>query len=368
MEKVKVGIIGCGKISGIYMENCAKFDMLDLVACADIDLTRAKEQAEAYQIPKAVTVSELLADPEIELVINLTIPQVHASVCLEALEAGKHVYVEKPLAVTREEGKQVLERAKELGLLVGCAPETFFGTGIQTALRTIKEGHIGTPVSAAAFMMSRGHEHWHPDPEFYYAAGGGPMFDMGPYYLTALIQLLGPIESVTGMTSTALEERVITSEKKRGQTVKVEIPTHVTGLMRFRDGAVASIITSFDIFGGSTLPNIEIHGTKGTLLVPDPNTFGGPVKLRQMGETEWTEIPLIPGYDHNTRGIGPADMAYAIRSGRKHRASGELAYHVLEAMWAFHDASSSGEYYTMQSTCESPKPLPADLPLYTLDQ
>ena len=367
MEKVKVGIIGCGKISGIYMENCSKFDILDLVACADLDLERAKEQAAAYQIPRAVTVPELLADPEIELVINLTIPAVHASVCLEALEAGKHVYVEKPLAVSREEGKQVLDRAAELGLLVGCAPETFFGTGIQTALRIIEEGHIGTPVSAAAFMMSRGHEHWHPDPEFYYAAGGGPMFDMGPYYLTALIQLLGPIASVTGMTSTALEERVITSEKKQGQKIQVDIPTHVTGLMRFQGGAVASIITSFDIFGGSSLPNIEIHGTKGSLLVPDPNTFGGPVKWRRMGETEWTEVTLIPGYDSNMRGIGPADMAYAIRSGRSHRASGELAYHVLEAMWAFHDASSEGKHYTMQSTCESPKPLPADLPLYTLD-
>ncbi|MEF3352837.1 Gfo/Idh/MocA family oxidoreductase [Paenibacillus sp. GYB006] len=368
MEKVKVGIIGCGKISGIYMENCSKFEILELVACADLDLDRAKEQAATYQIPRALTVPELLADPEIELVINLTIPAVHASVCLEALEAGKHVYVEKPLAVTREEGKQVLDRAAELGLLVGCAPETFFGTGIQTALKMIEEGRIGTPVSAAAFMMSRGHEHWHPDPEFYYAAGGGPMFDMGPYYLTALIQLLGPIASITGMTSAALEEREITSEKKRGQKVKVDIPTHVTGLIRFQGGAVASIITSFDIFGGSTLPNMEIHGTKGTLLVPDPNTFGGPVKWRGVGDSEWTEVPLIPGYDRNTRGIGPADMAYAIRSGRSHRASGELAYHVLEAMWAFHDASSEGKHYTMQSTCETPKPLPTDLPLYTLDQ
>jgi predicted dehydrogenase len=217
-------------------------------------------------------------------------------------------------------------------------------------------------------MMSRGHEHWHPDPEFYYAAGGGPMFDMGPYYLTALVQLLGPIRGISGMTGAALAERTITSEKKQGQKIKVDIPTHVAGLIDFQNGAIGTLITSFDVFGGSTLPNIEIYGTKGTLLVPDPNTFGGPVKYRLTGETEWTEEPLLPGYNENTRGIGPADMAYAIRSGRAHRASGELAYHVLEAMWGFHDASDDGKRYEMSSTCAIPAPLPLDLPKYTLDQ
>ncbi|MCM3126819.1 MULTISPECIES: Gfo/Idh/MocA family oxidoreductase [unclassified Paenibacillus] len=367
MDKVKVGIIGCGKISSIYMENCNKFECLELVACADLDLSRAEEQAKAYGIPRAVSVQELLNDPEIELVINLTIPAVHADVCLQAIEAGKHVYVEKPLAVTREEGAAVLQAAREKGLLVGSAPETFFGTGIQTSLKLIEEGLIGTPVAATAFMMSRGHEFWHPDPEFYYAKGGGPMFDMGPYYLTALIQLLGPISSITGMTGKALDERTISSEKKFGQKIKVEIPTHVAGLLRFEQGAIGTIVTSFDIFGGSQLPNIEIYGTEGTLRVPDPNTFGGPVLLKRIGEKDWEEVELLPGYDQNTRGIGPADMAYAIRSGREHRASGELAYHVLEAMWAFHDASDDGQHYTMKSTCKRPASLPADLPLYTLD-
>lgn len=367
MNKMKVGIIGCGKISGIYMENCHRFDILELYAVADLDQGRAEEQAVAFNVPHVYSVDEILADPEIELIINLTIPGVHADVCLSALEAGKHVYVEKPLAVTREQGQAVLDLAHQKGLLVGCAPETFFGSGIQTSLKLIEDGVIGSPVAATAFMMSRGHEHWHPDPEFYYAVGGGPMFDMGPYYLTALVQLLGPIAAISGMTGKAMDQRTITSEKKRGQTIPVDIPTHVAGLLRFKQGAVGTLITSFDIFGGSTLPPIEVYGTQGTLQVPDPNTFGGPVRYRLLGEQEWTEVPLLPGYQENTRGIGVADMAYAIRSGRPHRASGELAYHVLEAMWAFHDSSDQQTVYPMQSTCLRPAALPENLPLYTLD-
>ncbi|MCV9951643.1 Gfo/Idh/MocA family protein [Paenibacillus sp. BT-177] len=367
MKKMKVGIIGCGKISGIYMENCHLFDILELFAVADLDQSRAEEQAIAFNVPNVYSVDEILADPQIELIINLTIPAVHAEVCLRALEAGKHVYVEKPLAVTREQGQAVLDLAHQKGLLVGCAPETFFGSGIQTSLKLIEDGVIGNPVAATAFMMSRGHEHWHPDPEFYYAVGGGPMFDMGPYYLTALVQLLGPIATISGMTSKAIDQRTITSEKKRGQTIPVDIPTHVAGLLRFKQGAVGTLITSFDIFGGSTLPPIEVYGTHGTLQVPDPNTFGGPVRFRLLGEHNWTEVPLLPGYQENTRGIGVADMAYAIRNGRPHRASGELAYHVLEAMWAFHESSDQQTFYTMQSTCQRPAALPENLPLYTLD-
>lgn len=367
MDKVKVGIIGCGKISGIYMENCLKFEILELKACADVDMSRARAQAEHYGIPQVYTVDQLLEDPEIEIIINLTIPAAHAEISLRALEAGKHVYVEKPLAVTREEGQRVLELAKAKGLLVGSAPETFLGAGIQTALKLIDEGAIGRPVAATAFMMSRGHEHWHPDPEFYYAAGGGPMFDMGPYYLTALVQLLGPIDAVAGMTGKALTERKITSEKKAGQSIRVDIPTHVAGTLRFESGVIGTMITSFDIFGGSELPPIEIYGTEGTLRVPDPNTFGGPVRYRKTGEQEWHEAELLAGYDQNTRGIGPADMAYAVRTGRAHRASGELAYHVLEAMWAFHDSSDALRFYEMESTCSRPAPLPQGLAPYTLD-
>ncbi|MNS67147.1 putative oxidoreductase YcjS [compost metagenome] len=358
MQKVKVGIIGCGKISSIYMENCNQFEILDLAACADLDLDRARQQAEKYNIPLACSVDELLSHPEIRIIINLTIPAVHAEICLKALEAGKHVYVEKPLAVTREQGRSVLEKAKEKGLLLGSAPETFLGAGIQTALKLVREGVIGRPVSATAFMMSRGHESWHPDPEFYYAEGGGPMFDMGPYYLTALVQLLGPIKRVAGITGKALTERTITSSKKYGQTIPVGIPTHIAGTLEFEQGAIVTMITSFDIFGESTLPPIEIHGTGGSILVPDPNTFGGTVKYRKAGDSEWISQPLVEGYSSDSRGIGTADMADALLHNRQHRANGELAYHVLEAMWAFHDSSDSGSYYEMHSTCRSPEPLP----------
>ncbi|ANS74356.1 oxidoreductase [Paenibacillus yonginensis] len=357
MKPVKVGIIGCGKISGIYMENCKKFEHLELIACADLDRTQAESKAAEYGIPRVYSPEELLNDPDVELVINLTIPAAHASVCLEALQAGKHVYVEKPLAVTREQGQEVLRTAREKGLLVGCAPETFYGAGIQTCLQLIQSGRIGRPVAASAFMMSGGHESWHPSPEFYYAKGGGPMFDMGPYYLTALIQLLGPIKRITGITGKALEERVITSSPKAGQKIKVDIPTHVAGVLEFQQGAIATLVTSFDVFGGSTLPPIEIYGTHGTLKVPDPNTFGGKVEYKLAGESEWTEQPLLPGFSENARGIAAADMAEAIRTGRPHRATGDLAYHVLEAMWAFHDASDEQGHYTMQSTCEVPAPM-----------
>jgi predicted dehydrogenase len=361
MEKIRVGIVGCGKISGIYFKNCSTYPDMEVAACADLSLERAQAAAEEHGIVKACSVEELLADPAIDIVINLTIPAAHAEVCLKALEAGKHVYVEKPLAVTREEGQQILAKAAEKKLLVGSAPDTFLGGGIQTSIKLIEDGWIGTPVAATAFMMGRGHEHWHPDPEFYYAKGGGPMFDMGPYYLTALVAMLGPIRQVSGMTKVSFPERTITSEKKYGQTIQVETPTHVAGLLDFHSGAIGTIITSFDVFGGAQLPRIEVYGSLGTISVPDPNTFGGPVRLKRHDAKEWMEIPLSHGYAENGRGLGVLDMAYAIRGGRLNRANGELAYHVLEAMHGFHDSSDQGKHYQMQSTCERPKAMPSGL-------
>lgn len=361
MRRVKAGIIGCGKISGIYLKNCKSFEALDVTACADLSLERAQAAAEEHGIAKACTVDELLGDPEIEIVINLTIPAAHSDICLKALEAGKHVHVEKPLAVTREEGQAILAKARDKSLLVGGAPDTFLGGGIQTCIKLIEDGWIGAPVAATAFMMGRGHEHWHPDPEFYYAKGGGPMFDMGPYYLTALVAMLGPIRMVSGMTGTAFPERIITSEKKYGQTIQVETPTHVAGLLQFHSGVIGTIVTSFDVFGGAQLPRIEVYGSLGTLSVPDPNNFGGPVRLRRHDGKDWMEMPLTHGYTDNSRGLGVLDMAYAIRGGRANRASGELAYHVLEAMHGFHDSSEAGRHYEMQSTCKRPNMMPAGL-------
>jgi predicted dehydrogenase len=361
LKKTKVGIIGCGNISGIYFKAGQTFNNIEIVAAADMVLERAKAKAEEFGVPKACSVEELLADPDIELVVNLTIPKAHASVCTAALEAGKHVHVEKPLAVNREDGKRVLELAKSKGLRVGCAPDTFLGGGLQTCRKLIDDGWIGQPVAATAFMLCHGHESWHPDPAFYYEVGGGPMFDMGPYYLTALVSLLGPVTRLTGSARVTFPERTITSQPKYGTKVTVETPTHIAGVMDFSNGAIGTLVTSFDVWAAN-VPLIEIYGTEGSLSVPDPNGFGGPVRVRRMGAKEWSEVPLTHGFAENSRGIGVADMAAAIERGRPHRVSGDLAYHVLDLMEGFHDASRDGRHYSPVSTVERPAPLPLGLP------
>jgi predicted dehydrogenase len=366
MRQVNVGVVGCGNISGIYFKSGKTFQILNVVACADLIRERAEAAAKEHSIPKVCSTDELLADPDVQIVLNLTIPNAHYDVSLKALEAGKHVHVEKPLAITREEGRRLLEAAKAKGLRIGCAPDTFMGAGLQTCRKLIDDGRIGKPIGATAFMLCHGHESWHPDPEFYYKAGGGPMFDMGPYYLTALISLMGPIEGVAGAARITFPERTITSAPKRGTKITVDTPTHIAGIINFASGAIGTIVTSFDVWA-SELPCIEIYGSEGSLSVPDPNGFGGPVRLRRMGESEWSEAPLTHGFAENSRGIGVADMAYAIGSGRRHRANGEMAYHVLEAMHGFHDAAKDGKLYRMQSTCDRPTPLPTGLPPDALD-
>ena len=355
MEKVKVGIIGCGNISGIYFKNLTQtFRITEVAACADLIPERAAEKAKEFNIPKACTVEELLADPEIRIVVNLTIPASHTEVNLAALKAGKNVHCEKPLAITREDGKKVIELAKEKGLRVGCAPDTFLGGGLQTCRKLIDDGWIGTPVAATAFMTCHGHESWHPSPEFYYQVGGGPMFDMGPYYLTALISLLGPVRRATGSARVSFPQRTITSKPKYGKVIDVEVPTHVAGVLDFENGAVATMITSFDIWNAN-LPRIEIYGSEGSLSVPDPNCFDGPVLFSAHGQNEWKEIPLVFGYSENSRGIGVADMAHKLVSGGLHRANGNLAYHVLDIMQGIHDASREGRHYDLTSTCGRPE-------------
>ena len=306
-----------------------------------------------------------MADPAIEIVVNLTIPKAHAEVNLAAIAAGKNVHCEKPLAVTREDGRRTLAAAQEKGVLLGCAPDTFMGGGSQTCRKLIDDGWIGKPVALTAFMTCHGHESWHPDPEFYYEPGGGPMLDMGPYYLTALVNLVGPVARVTGSTRVTFAERVITSQPKYGKHVNVETPTHIAGVMDFANGAVGTIITSFDVWFAD-LPRIEIYGTAGSLSVPDPNTFGGPVKVRRAGAAAWSEVPHTHS-DDVSRGIGVADMAYALRYGRPHRANGALGYHVLDVMHAFQDASESGQHVKIASTCTQPAALPLGLPAGELD-
>ncbi|HAJ35695.1 MAG TPA: oxidoreductase [Chloroflexi bacterium] len=357
-KPVAVGVIGCGNISGAYMRMLKTLPIVQVTACADLRMEAAQALAAQYDVPRVLSVPALLADPDIEIVLNLTTPQGHGEIALAALTAGKSVYNEKPLALTREEGRQMLALAAAKGLRVGGAPDTFLGGGLQTCRELIDAGAIGTPVAATAFMMSRGHEHWHPNPAFYYQMGGGPMFDMGPYYLTALVSLLGPVQRVTGATRITRAQRTITSQPHYGEIINVEVPTHVTGLLDFAAGPIGTIITTFDV-QASTLPWIEIYGTTGTLAVPDPNTFGGPVRLRMTGDNAWQEIPVTRPYTENSRGLGLADMAEGLRSGRPHRANGDLAYHVLDIMHAIHDASATGHHVQLESTCARPEAMPA---------
>ncbi|UOQ44032.1 Gfo/Idh/MocA family oxidoreductase [Halobacillus salinarum] len=358
MSGVKVGLVGCGNISSIYLENAVKFESFEISACADVDLARAKQVAAEYGITKAVSVEEVLHDPEIELVLNLTPPSVHAEIAIQALNSGKHVYNEKPLSVTRSDAKEILAVAEEQGLFVGNAPDTFLGGGLQTCRKIIDDGLIGDPVSATGFMMIPGHERWHPNPEFFYQPGAGPMFDMGPYYLTALIFLMGPIKRVTGSAKITFAERTITSEPKYGEKIKVATPTQVNGVLDFESGATASIITSFDTWHHQ-LPPIEIYGSKGSLVVPDPNHFSGPVFIRKAGDKQWSEHPLTHGFTVNSRGIGVAEFCHAVKNEKSPRANGNLAYHVLDVMQGIYDSSEEECHYKLTSYCNQPAPLPA---------
>ena len=342
-KTIKIGMVGVGDISGIYLQNITQcFKEIELVAVCDLVREKAERAQEKYNVPKLYdTMYELFADPEIDIVLNLTRPYEHYGVSIEALKAGKHVYSEKPLAASLEEGKELVELAQEKGLMLGGAPDTFLGAGIQTCRKPIDDGYIGDPIGAAAFMICRGHESWHPDPAFYYQYGGGPMMDMGPYYITALVNLLGGVSSVMGVTKSSFPTRTITSQPHCGEVVEVKVPTYVTGIMNFESGATGTIFTTFDVcYPGQA--RLEVYGTKGTLFVPDPNGFGGPVKLLRQEGGEPMEIPLCFDYAENSRALGLADMAKAIQTGRDARESWKQTYHVLEVMQSFEKSSNSG--------------------------
>lgn len=360
MEPVRVGLIGCGNISDTYLSCAKQFPQIRVVACADIISERAETKARKHGVPEALTVDALLAHPDVDVVLNLTVPAAHAEVAMRALAAGKSVYNEKPLAATHAEGQALVDAAARAGRLLGGAPDTFLGGGLQTCRKLIDDGWIGRPVAATAFMMCPGHEHWHPDPGFFYQAGGGPLFDMGPYYLTALVSLLGPIAGVSGVARASFPERLITSQPHFGSRIAVETPTHIAGTLEFRDGALASLVMSFDV-QAHELPHIEIYGTEGSLSVPDPNQFCGPVRISRKGSGGWQEMPLTHGYTEQSRSIGIADMAAAWRMGRPHRASGSLALHVLDVMQALLEAAESGTRMGTSSHVERPAPLPMGL-------
>ena len=356
---VKFSIIGCGYISQAYINATKTFPVVSVVACADANPETAREAALKWEL-EALSVEALLGRADIDVVLNLTTPKAHAAVTLQALEAGKHVYLEKPFALNREEGRRVTAKAESLGLRVGCAPDTFLGAGLQTCRKLVDDGALGQIVSGTAFMMIPGHESWHPNPDFYYAEGGGPVFDMAPYYLTALVSLLGPIHKVNAVAVTPRLTRVITSQPREGEAIPVEVPTHVASTLTFCSGAVVSMVMSFDVHRHSGQP-LELHGDNGSLQVPDPNTFGGPVKLSQVQQGSWHEEELVGPYTGNMRGIGAADLAYALVNGRPHRCHSDLAFHVLDVMQTLHEASAQEKSLTIASSCDRPAPLPLAL-------
>lgn len=351
-------MIGVGAISGIYLENITKvFTELELIGICDLVRERAEQAQEKYQIRNLYeTMDEAFADPEVDIILNLTRPYEHFEVTKAALLAGKHVYTEKPLGASFEEGTQLFTLAKEKKLMLGGAPDTFLGSGLQTCRRLIDDGYIGEPIGAAAFMICHGHETWHPDPEFYYKYGGGPMLDMGPYYVTALVNLIGGVKGVTGVTKTSFPTRTITSQPKSGAIIDVDVPTYVTGTLSFDNGAVGTIFTTFDVYYNQQA-RFEVYGTKGTLIVPDPNTFGGPIRLLRPEDGDYKEMPLLFDYKENSRGLGLADMAKALQTGRDYRANDQLIYHVLEILTSFEKSSTEGCYLPLETHYERSLPM-----------
>ncbi|MFF1877197.1 Gfo/Idh/MocA family protein [Leifsonia sp. NPDC058230] len=352
--RVGVGVIGAGVISSEYLKNLTTFPDVEVRFVADIDEERARTQAAAFGIAGSGSVDELLADDEIEIVVNLTLPKVHVEVALRALEAGKHVWSEKPFALDRESGKQLLEAAHAKGLRVATAPDTFLGAGIQSSRRLVESGAIGAPLTALTLMQSPGPESWHPNPDFLFQEGAGPLFDIGPYYLTTLVQLFGPIARVTAVASRSRETRIIGSGPRAGEEFAVTVPTHVSALYEFEAGQTAQSIFSFDSKLGRT--QFEVAGVDGTLVVPDPNTFVGDLIVHGADGIE--TIPSTGST--SSRGTGVVELARAIRAGVPERASGEQAYHVLDVMVSTIEAGLSGLPVTVESTVTVAPALPED--------
>lgn len=349
MKPVGVAIVGCGTISHQYLTTLTARPEVRVVACADLDLDRAAQVAAGFKVPVHGDVESVLRHPEVELVVNLTVPAAHVPVALAAIKQGKHIYSEKPFAPTPDEAATVLAEAKAAGVLTGGAPDTFMGAGLRTTARVLAEGGIGTPLSAIALMQGPGPHRWHPNPEFYFVPGGGPLFDMGPYYLTALAVLFGPVTGVTAMARTGFPERVIGAGPRAGQRFPVEVPTHITALLEYAGGQAATTVFSFD----SPLLRhnfFEVTGTEATLAAPDPNTFKGPVRFRRTGDPDWTDVAVPDPASPDGRGIGVCDLAQAIRTGRPHLAGGELAAHVVDIMTAIHDSAEQGRFVTVSST------------------
>ena len=358
VDKVKVGMLGAGNIAPQYVKWCREFANIELVACADVNEQRAQDFALQNGLG-ALPIDELLHHPDIQIIINLTIPKVHAQTNIAILEAGKHAYSEKPLATSRSEAQAIRSTAQRAGLRVGCAPDTVLGAGIQTCRRIIDEGWIGEPIAATGFMAyKRGPEQWHPNPGIFFQKGAGPMLDMGPYYLSTFVTLIGGMKRITSMGRATFPYRIAQNEAIRGTQIPVEVPTYMTGSIEFDNGAIGTLTTTFDLWAHHQ-PWIEIYGTEGSLRVPDPNMFTGVIEVWQRGEDAWREV--APMFSENVgRGMGVADMADAIRTGRQHRASDAIAEHVLDAMLSFEESAEQGCAVALGTHVERPAALGID--------
>jgi predicted dehydrogenase len=355
-SSVGIGVIGAGTISDTYLENLTSFADTDVLAIGDIVPEAAREKAAKYDVPAAGDVATVLGHPGVEIVVNLTIPAAHAEVASQVIAVGKHVWNEKPLTLDLPSGRSLLRDAEAAGLMVGCAPDTFLGRGLQTACRLTEQGLIGTPLTALALLQLPGPESWHPNPAFLYAAGAGPLFDLGPYYLTALVQVFGPVSSVAALGSKARERRVIGSGPKAGEEFDVTVPSHVSTLIQFESGQSAQAMFSFD----SALPRtlLEVNGTEATILFPDPNYFDGEIAIRRRDGEEWETAATTTAL--SSRGTGVLDMARALRERRPHRAQGLLAYHVLDTMIAIAESVESRTFVDVASSVDKPPLLPED--------
>jgi predicted dehydrogenase len=355
---LRVGVVGAGSISAQYSACLARLPQLRVTTVCDLQLDRAQALAAKHDGARALPLPELLAAEDVDVVLVLTLPATHADLALAALAAGKHVYVEKPLAMSVAEGHELVKAAAAAGLRVGCAPDTVLGTGIQTARAVVDAGRIGTVHSATAFMTTPGHERWHPAPDFYYQPGGGPLLDMGPYYLTSLVHLLGPVVRVTGASTRPSTTRTIGSGPRAGQSFDVAVDSTVTGILEHASGALSTLIMSFDVWA-ARLPRIEVHGTRGSLSVPDPNMFSGAVELYSAAAPDegWVDVGVTAGYRDAGRGYGVADLALALADGRPHRAGDDLALHVLDVMESVQQAAVTRTSIKLTTTSERPEPV-----------
>ena len=358
MDKLKVAFIGVGSISGIYLDNLTQvFKGLEIAGVCDLIPERAQNAKEKYHLPRVYAdMFEAFQDPGVDIILNLTRPYQHFEVTRLALEHGKHVYTEKPLGISMEEGDALVSLAQKRGLTLGGAPDTFLGAGLQSCRKYIDSGIIGEPVGAAAFMICRGHETWHPVPDFYYQLGGGPMMDMGPYYMTALTSLLGPVERLVSAGKRSFPRRLITSQPHAGTEIKVNVDTYITGILQFASGAVGTLFTTFDVHY-PTQARLEIYGSEGTLIAPDPNFFGGPIKVFRPETGKFDELPLLFDYQANSRALGLADMAAAIQSGRSPRAGLQQIHHVLDILTGFERSARSGAWLDMKTAYSRPVPM-----------